>query len=338
MGAQNAEKDTKIPVFIRKSYQMIDTCPPHIGGWSVSGDTFLVRDEDSFAHSIIPTFFRHNNFSSFVRQLNFYGFRKIKSDTHGLRRNQGVNGQRIWEFHHDCFKRGAPHLMENIGRRKDASSHAAESSSEVQSLRREVSSLKSCLSAMERRIAQMELAMVMSRSPEGAKAAAGGRAPQMATNAREGQQALAPVAVPDMVPRLRLKRSGDGAAPPGAAKRRCVAPGRREAGGAALAPVQALPAASDLQIAPLPLAMLQRAASCEVASEVAEDLYTPPPPPPPLCAQSSVEFLRQIFGGDAAAMAPVPLSRSPSDIVPDDDAALVNTALLNDSELLLAAN
>lgn len=37
----------------------------------MSGDSFLVRDAKLFSENVIPTVYKHNNFSSFVRQLNF---------------------------------------------------------------------------------------------------------------------------------------------------------------------------------------------------------------------------------------------------------------------------
>lgn len=46
---------------------MIDTCDPKIAGWSEDGKTFVVRDPNKFERSIIPQFFKHNKFTSFVR-------------------------------------------------------------------------------------------------------------------------------------------------------------------------------------------------------------------------------------------------------------------------------
>ena len=69
------------PLFLRKTYAMINCCPTDVACWSQRGDTFLIKDSKKFSEEVIPKFFKHNNFSSFVRQLNFYGFRKVKSES-----------------------------------------------------------------------------------------------------------------------------------------------------------------------------------------------------------------------------------------------------------------
>ena len=46
---------------------MVDTCDPSIAGWSEDGETFIVKDPVKFEKQIIPQFFKHSKFTSFVR-------------------------------------------------------------------------------------------------------------------------------------------------------------------------------------------------------------------------------------------------------------------------------
>jgi len=68
--------DDKIPGFIRKTFNLLScTATHHIASWDASGTAFAIHKMDAFAADMLPKYFRHRNFSSFVRQLNFYGFR-----------------------------------------------------------------------------------------------------------------------------------------------------------------------------------------------------------------------------------------------------------------------
>lgn len=62
-----------IPPFLSKTYDLIDepTLDPIIS-WGQSGESFVVWDTVEFARSVLSRHFKHNNFSSFVRQLNTY--------------------------------------------------------------------------------------------------------------------------------------------------------------------------------------------------------------------------------------------------------------------------
>ncbi|THU73828.1 hypothetical protein C4D60_Mb04t26960 [Musa balbisiana] len=91
--------------FLTKTYQLVDD--PSVDdmiSWNEDGSTFVVWRPAEFARDLLPKYFKHNNFSSFVRQLNTYGFRKIVPDR--------------WEFANDCFRRGEKRLLCDIHRRK----------------------------------------------------------------------------------------------------------------------------------------------------------------------------------------------------------------------------
>lgn len=107
--------------FIAKTYNMIESSSNDIATWSIDGKSFYIYRPKVFSQDIIPKFFKHNNFSSFVRQLNTYGFRKTKASSFSGKRARQVDGNTMeseyWEFEHDCFHRGNFNLIQTIRRK-----------------------------------------------------------------------------------------------------------------------------------------------------------------------------------------------------------------------------
>ncbi|KAF8924334.1 hypothetical protein BGZ58_001904 [Dissophora ornata] len=65
-------------MFIDKLYKMVeDPSIQHLISWAKEGDMFYVYNCIELSSSVLPKFFKHNNWQSFVRQLNMYGFHKI---------------------------------------------------------------------------------------------------------------------------------------------------------------------------------------------------------------------------------------------------------------------
>lgn len=65
--------ENPIPPFLSKTYDLVDDASlDSIISWGERGDSFVVWDPVEFARMILPRNFKHNNFSSFVRQLNTY--------------------------------------------------------------------------------------------------------------------------------------------------------------------------------------------------------------------------------------------------------------------------
>ncbi|KAM7543002.1 hypothetical protein Aperf_G00000006818 [Anoplocephala perfoliata] len=107
-----------VPAFLTKLRLLVDDEKTDgLIYWDHSGNSFHIRDGNRLAKDILPTLFKHNNFSSFIRQLNMYGFRKINRADSIV--GYGTDTEDM-EFSHPYFQRDDDTLMSKI-RRKHSS-------------------------------------------------------------------------------------------------------------------------------------------------------------------------------------------------------------------------
>jgi hypothetical protein len=113
--ASSASKN--VPAFLNKLYNMVnDPSTDDLIHWSEDGSTFIVQRHEEFAKEVLPRFFKHNNFSSFVRQLNMYGFHKVPHLQQGVLHSD--SDSELWEFANQHFQRNQPDLLCLVNRKK----------------------------------------------------------------------------------------------------------------------------------------------------------------------------------------------------------------------------
>ncbi|KAI3653332.1 hypothetical protein MP228_001279 [Amoeboaphelidium protococcarum] len=122
-----------VPAFLIKLYNMVNDkgCDDMIQ-WSPDGMSFIVLNQEDFSQYVLPKFFKHNNFSSFVRQLNMYGFHKVVDVLQGVKQDQSSTERQ--EFKQDFFQRDNPQLMEQMKRKAAVKSAQAKLDNAIQLL------------------------------------------------------------------------------------------------------------------------------------------------------------------------------------------------------------
>ena len=102
--------------FIGNLYEMTHAGVACIN-WSADGHSFSVSSPEAFARDVLPTYAKHNNYASFVRQLNMYGFRRTTENKGTL-----IPGVPLIEtFTHPYFVRNNRDKLHLIRRKTPAS-------------------------------------------------------------------------------------------------------------------------------------------------------------------------------------------------------------------------
>ncbi|QHS76242.1 Sfl1p [Saccharomyces paradoxus] len=150
-------------IFIHKLYQILEDDSLHdLIWWTPSGSSFMIKPVERFSKAL-ATYFKHTNITSFVRQLNIYGFHKVSHDHNSNDANSGddantnddnnanddnsgnknssgdensgagaqekekSNPTKIWEFKHSSgiFKKGDIEGLKHIKRRASSRNNSS---------------------------------------------------------------------------------------------------------------------------------------------------------------------------------------------------------------------
>lgn len=123
-------KRKQIPPFVQKLSSFLEERKNEdLIRWSEKGDSFIVLDEDEFAKTLIPELFKHNNYASFVRQLNMYGFHKCVGLSDNSMRASERKNKSPSEYSNPYFRRGHPNLLWLINKPKGKKETTAKSGS-----------------------------------------------------------------------------------------------------------------------------------------------------------------------------------------------------------------
>ena len=118
----------------------------------------MIYDKETLTREVFPAYFKHCNFKSFARQLNFYGFRKIKS-----------KDKECCIYHHEYFHINRADLLPLIQRQSNENHHESHSATgpqnvplsvvspdEVNELKDKVCTLTATVSSLHEEIAGLK--------------------------------------------------------------------------------------------------------------------------------------------------------------------------------------
>jgi len=127
-----ARAPKKLTSFLNKTYEIVNDPTNSVTvAWTTDGMGFTINSVPDFVEQILPRYFKHSNFASFVRQLNMYDFHKS--------REQGCENV----FRHPSFLRGRRSLLRDIRRKStEITSESVLSKSDCQHLLSKVQELQ----------------------------------------------------------------------------------------------------------------------------------------------------------------------------------------------------
>jgi len=117
-------------VFPRKLFEILQNESEEVIAWTESGKSFVIKDMDVFVTHVLMKYFRHQKYSSFQRQLNLYGFRKISK------------GAETGAYCHEHFLKDQHDKLRLVRRTPQASTRSAHSAKDSKDSKRTCSMSK----------------------------------------------------------------------------------------------------------------------------------------------------------------------------------------------------
>ena len=90
-------RNEKVESFLLKLNEILNNKSySQIINWTNDGESIIIKDHNELTKKVLPKYFKHHNYASFVRQLNMYNFHKVRNDSNS---NEQI-------FKHDIFIKG----------------------------------------------------------------------------------------------------------------------------------------------------------------------------------------------------------------------------------------
>ena len=90
--------------FPQRLYALMENNQTDMISWCNHGLSFRINEPEKFSSIILPKYFKHAKLTSFQRQLNLYGFKRI------------TKGEDLGAYFHPKFQRGRKDLLNDIRR------------------------------------------------------------------------------------------------------------------------------------------------------------------------------------------------------------------------------
>ena len=125
----NNNKTKKSKSFLLRLFDILnDKKYNEIIHWNSQGTSIIIQDVKKFSDIVLPNYYIHNNYKSFIRQLNLYGFSKKKDLI-----NEGE------EFQHEKFCKNIPkeqinQIMVKSGRKKKFANYIKKNEKDVKDI------------------------------------------------------------------------------------------------------------------------------------------------------------------------------------------------------------